>query len=165
MRRKDREMPAEFAYEVSDVCEWATLAMVDEEQKPYCVPLSIVRKDNAIYFHCAKSGKKTDALKANDEVCISCVGYTHRMENEFTTEFESAIVQGKAAEVNDEAEKVEALRLLCQRHTPAHMAAFDSELAQSLSRTAVWKVEISSITGKRKKYGRHGKELKFGEVE
>ena len=98
-------------------------------------------------------------------MCVSCVGDTCRLLDEFTTEFESAIVRGVAVEVEDDAEKVHALRLLCQRHTSTNMAEFDDAIVKSLSRTAIWRIDISEISGKRKKYDSHGKEMKFGRAE
>ncbi len=158
MRRKDREIPKELAYQVSDTCEWAVLSMVDTANKPYCVPISIVRNESIIYIHCAKNGVKTDALRNNSNVCISCVGYTYRMPNKFTTEYESAIIKGQAFEVEDETEKTQALKLLCLRHTPTNMHEFTNAIENSLHRTAVWKIEISEITGKRKIYNKDNKE-------
>ena len=60
MRRKDREMTEEFAYIISDKCEWAVVSMIDPQGLPYCVPLSIVRDESSIYFHCAKDGFKVE---------------------------------------------------------------------------------------------------------
>lgn len=165
MRRKDREMTEEFAYTISDKCEWAVVSMIDPQGLPYCVPLSIVRNERIIYFHCAKDGFKVECLRNDPHVCVSCVGDTRRLLDEFTTEFESATVRGVAVEVEDDAEKVHALRLLCQRHTPTNMAEFDDAIAKSLSRTAIWRIDISEISGKRKKYDSHGKEMKFGRSE
>ena len=150
MRRKDREMPAEFAWEVVDKCEWATLATVDGEGKPYCVTLSIARKGEYIYFHCAEEGFKIDCLRRSGEVCMTFVGDTRRATKSFTTGYESACIRGMAEEVSDTEEKIEALRLLCLRHTPANMANFDAAVKGSLARTAIWRVKVYEITGKRK---------------
>lgn len=150
MRRKDREMSEAFALGVVDACEWASLSMVDAKGAPYCVPISIVREGEDIYFHCAKIGSKIDALRANPRVCIVCVGRTHRPPDAFTTEFESAILFGSAGEVTKDAQKTHALRLLCQRHTPANMHAFERAVERSLARTGVWRVRIEQIAGKRK---------------
>lgn len=150
MRRKDREKDADFALAVADKCEYAVMSMVDSNGKPYCVPLSIARDGKYIYFHCAFEGEKIDCLRSNSNVCISCVGHTKRLADKFTTEYESAIIRGKAVEVTDKDEKIEALRLICLRHAASNMAGFDEAVERSLSRTAVWKVEISEITGKSK---------------
>ncbi|HIU24986.1 MAG TPA: pyridoxamine 5'-phosphate oxidase family protein [Candidatus Copromorpha excrementigallinarum] len=165
MRRKDREMNRDFALYVADKCEYATMAMTDEKGLPYCVPVTIVRKGEYIYFHSAKEGRKIDILRENPSVCISCVGDTYRTPDRFTTEFESAIIFGEAYEVTEDGEKTEALRLLCLRHTPSNMDAFDSSIEKSLFRTGVWKVKIREITGKRKKYDKAGKEMKYGRME
>lgn len=166
MRRKDREMPEKFALEIADKCEWAVMSMITPEGGPYCVPLTIARKDKWIYFHCAHQGLKTDCLRANQQVCITCVGDTNRgAADEFTTEYESAIIRGRAQEIVERTEKTEALRLICERHTPQLMGKFNEAVAKSLPITAIWKVSMEGITGKRKKYGRDGKELKFGKTE
>ena len=165
MRRKDREMPESFAYGVADKCEWAVLSMLDPDGAPYGVPLSIAREGTRIYFHCAPDGAKTAALRAHADVCLVCVGDTHRMADKFTTEYESAILRGTVSEVRDAEEKIRALQMLCLRHTPLNMAAFDEAVAKSLARTAVWRIDVTDITGKRKKYDARGVEMKFGRME
>lgn len=151
MRRKDREMDRTFAITVLDKCEYAILSMVDIEEKPYSVPVSIVRKEETIYFHCAKEGKKIEAMQKHPNVCIVCVGDTCPEIDKFTTKYESAIVYGVAEEVCLEEEKILALRLLCERYTPTNMENFDRAIEKSLAQTAVWKVSIAFITGKCKK--------------
>ncbi|MDO4544984.1 MAG: pyridoxamine 5'-phosphate oxidase family protein [Bacillota bacterium] len=165
MRRKDREMGREFALNVVDKCEYAVISMVDPEGLPYCLPITIVRKDDLVYFHTAKEGFKIDVLTNDPHICMSCVSDTYRTPDKFTTEFESAIVRGTASEVTSDEEKIEALRLLCQRHTPTNMHEFDDAISKSLFRTGVWKLTIEDITGKRKKYDREGKEMKYGRTE
>lgn len=152
MRRKDREMSKAFALSVADRCEYAVLSMTDMQHNPYCVPISIVRAGDVIYFHCAAKGEKLICLRANPQVCLACVGDTRRMPNAFTTEYESAIIRGTVSEVIDVQEKTEALRLLCERHTPTNMSNFAQETAHSLARTAVWQIKIEVITGKCNKY-------------
>lgn len=151
MRRKDREMPSSFALQVADKCEWVVLSMVDPDGRPYCVPLSIVREGNAIYFHTARLGRKLDCLRRNPRVCMAMVGDTLRPADQFTTAYESAIAEGMAQEVTDEAEKRRALKRLCLRHTPANMENFERELERSFAVTGVWKMEIDVIAGKCKR--------------
>ncbi len=151
MRRKDREMPKEFALGVADKCEYAVLSTVNALNEPYCVPITIVRDKNSVYFHCAAEGEKVNCLRHNPKVCLACVGDTERAVDKFTTEYESAIIKGTAEEVKEDEEKIHALKLLCLRHTPTNMPNFDEAVNKSLSRTAVWKIDISEITGKRKK--------------
>lgn len=160
MRRKDRQMDRTFALEVIDRCPYAVLSMVQEDGTPYGVPLSIVRLGDWIYFHCAMAGKKLEALGHQDRVSLSCVSHVRPLTHEFTTEYESAIVSGQAMRVEEEEEKIEALRAVCLRYTPANMDRFDSEVARSLHRTDVWKIYMDEVTAKRKEYGPDGKEIK-----
>ena len=162
MRRKDREMDAEFARMIVDKCEYAVLGMTGPEGWPYNVPVTITRRGEELFFHCALEGQKVDCLR---RVCVTAVGNTHIPPDKFTTEYESAVAFGLAEEVTDPVEKTEALRLLCQRHVPSNMADFEASVARSLGRTGVWRIKITGLTGKRKKYDTAGKEMKFGRME
>lgn len=44
----------------------------DDGGYPYAVPLSYVYGDRTLYFHCAKSGHKLDAIETYDKVSL-CV--------------------------------------------------------------------------------------------
>lgn len=63
MRRAEHEKDRDFAEKVIDECRYMTLCLVDEEGRPYCVPLSPVRRDSDIYFHCATAGRKLDIMR------------------------------------------------------------------------------------------------------
>lgn len=165
MRRKEREMPAEFGWQVADKCDYAVLAMIDTAGMPYAVPLSMARDGEKIYFHAAGQGEKTDNLRQNSNVCVVCVADVNPLPQEFSTEYASAIIRGRAQEVTDEAEKIQALRLICQRYAAANMAEFENAISRSLARTAVWRVDIASITAKRKKNDKYGREMKFGRLD
>lgn len=148
MRRKDREMSEEFALEVCDGCDFAVLSVIDTQGLPYAVALNTVRDGKTLYFHSAKVGKKIDCLKNCGDVCLSFVSEARLVPESFTTEYKSAVAFGQAVEVFDESEKIFALRLLCERFALSHMLGFDKAIKESLSHTAIWKVEISEITGK-----------------
>ena len=60
------------------------------------------------------------------------------------------MIEGICTEVTDEAEKIRALRLLCEKYTPQNMDHFDRAIQASLHRTGVYKAKIFSITGKAK---------------
>ena len=171
MRKASREMNAEWATEVLDRAPYITVSMSDENGMPYSVPLSLVRADEkTFYFHCAMEGKKLDILAKNPNVCLSavtkCKPLVGPKDGSFTLEFKSAIAFGKAEIVSDENEKVEALRLICEKFLPQHMDAFTSAIERSLARTAVIKISLTEPpTGKRKQYYANGEEMKYGRME
>ena len=153
MRRADRAQDRTFSLALIDNCTHGVAALSTGTNIPYCLPLSFVRMDNRLYFHCAREGRKLDLLRANPNVCITFVGGDQPAfvpPSTYTTYFQSAIVTGTAQEVTDSEEKIAALRALCQKLTPEHMEAFDNAMAKSLAVTAVWRIDIEEITGKAK---------------
>lgn len=152
MRRKDRQRDLQFAQHVLDTCMYATLAMTDEQGAPYCVPVNPVREGDALYIHAAMEGKKTDCLRHNPAVCVAAVARIRVPAGKFTMQYESAIATGRAEEITDAQTKTHALRLLCQKFAPADMDAFDSAIARSLPRTAVWRIQMQTLSGKSKPY-------------
>ena len=148
MRRKDREKDAVFALEVLRDCEYATLATVNSDGTPYCIPISPVVIGNSIYFHCATEGKKLDNINKNIAVCISCVRYIKPVPEKFTTEYESTVAMGQCETVSDKEEKITALRAICEKYAKSNMGGFDDEIAKSLNRTCICRVDIQQITGK-----------------
>ena len=151
MRRKDRETTREEALAILDRSSCGVLSTVDGGNNPYCVPLSLVRCGEWLYFHCALEGHKLDILRARPKVCVAFVGTVTFPENHFTAVYESAIVFGTAEEVTGDTEKLHGLRVISERFTPKNMNAFDEEAKKMLSRTGVWKIHIDEITGKRRK--------------
>lgn len=151
MRRADRREDEAFALEVLDKADYAAISMIDEDGLPYCIPVSAVRIGETLYFHSAESGRKTSAMLKDPNVCITAAADVQSAEDKFTTYFKSAVIRGKAVPVEDNTEKITALKAICERFTPSNMADFENALNASLSRTAVWKIVIESATGKQKK--------------
>lgn len=166
MRRNDREMSAEWAVEVLDRAPYVTVSMTALDGSPYAVPLSLARVGEDYYFHCAHEGTKLDILRTNSLVCLSavsrCKPTVGPLDNSFTLEYNSAVAYGHATVVEDETEKIEAMRAICQRFLPRHMDAFDEAISRSLARTTVVRITLTQPpTGKRKKYAPDGHELKY----
>lgn len=148
MRRKDRQISEAEALAIADRCAWAALSMIQENNMPYCVPISIARMGNSLYFHCAKEGEKINILRANPNVCVVCVDSVRPDPEHYTVEYESAIIRGTTREITDTESKIEALRQICQRYAASHMDQFDRIIQTSLPNTGVWEIRITEITGK-----------------
>ena len=156
MRRSDRAQSLEFAQALIDRCTYGVVAISTGEDTPYCLPLSLVRVDNRIYFHCAKQGRKLDLLRRNPKVCVTFVGTSEpayvESNNTFTDYFQSAMVTGTASEVLEDDEIIEALRALCTKVTPEGMSGdnFERAVSGSLAVTGVWRIEMEEVTAKAK---------------
>ncbi len=164
-------MDSQWALEVMHKAPYITVSFVDAEDKAYGLPLSLASDNDADwYFHGALEGKKLEAIKAHPEVCLSavsrCTPTVGPKDGSFTLQYKSAIAFGRAEIVTNDAEKIYALRLICQRFLPQHMEAFEESIARSLSHTIVVRITLTEPpSGKRKQYDRKGEEMKYGRLE
>ena len=172
MRKKSREMDSAWALEVMRRAPYITVSFTRPDGSAYGVPLSLAgTEDGRVwYFHCALEGDKLDAMAAHPEVCLSAVARCRPTvgpkDGSFTLQYRSAIAFGRAEPVTDEAEKVQALRIISERFLPRHMDAFDEAIRRSLHRTAVVRITLASPpVGKRKQYDADGEEMKYGRME
>lgn len=155
MRRKDRARDEAFSLALIDRCTHGVMALTTGTDTPYCLPLSLVRVDRALYFHCAHQGRKVELMRTCPKVCVTFIGGdspAYLDKGEYTTYFQSAIVTGTVHEVTNNDEKILALRALCQKLTPQAMDGdkFEQAVHRSLQATGVWRIDLEDISGKEK---------------
>lgn len=148
MRKASRQQDVGWVLEVFDRAPYVTVSMCRPDGTPYGLPLSLVRADETtFYFHCADEGEKLDCLKNNPIVSLSAVSKCTPVFEEdklnYTEHYRSAVALGRCEWVEDRAEKIEALRLLCERFLPKHMNHFEDAIARSLDRTTVIKILLT----------------------
>ncbi len=148
MKKKERQTDTKRALSILANCEFATLATINADNTPYCIPISVVLVDKHVYFHCATEGKKIDNILRNSSVCISCVGQTKLLPENFTTAYESTVVSGKCEIVEDETQKIMALKAISEKYASSNMASFEKTVRAWINRTTVCKISIIEITGK-----------------
>jgi nitroimidazol reductase NimA-like FMN-containing flavoprotein (pyridoxamine 5'-phosphate oxidase superfamily) len=147
MRKKNREIGEEDIKKIIENGEYGILATLGENGYPYAVPLSYVYYNEAIYFHCAVEGNKLENIKANEKVSFCVVGKTKVLQEQFSTEYESVIVFGRASLTkNDEKKKV--LIAIVQKYSPDFMAEGLQYIDRAIDATCIVKIEIDKITGK-----------------
>lgn len=147
MRKAGRQKDPVWALAVFDKAPYMTVSMMRPDGTPYGLPLNVVRKnETTFYFHCASEGEKIDCLRYNPIVSITAVSKCSPKyedeNNNFTEYYNSAIAIGKAEFVDDDAEKIEALRLICERFLPKHMAHFDESISRSLCHTTIIRITL-----------------------
>ncbi|MFR9190314.1 MAG: pyridoxamine 5'-phosphate oxidase family protein [Anaerotruncus massiliensis (ex Togo et al. 2019)] len=108
------------AYRILAEGEYGFLSLVTPEGGPYGIPLNYVwlPEERCVFFHCAKSGRKLDCIRARPEVCFTVVGPARVIPERYNTRYESAVFTGTASIVTDPAEKREKLDLLARRFSP-----------------------------------------------
>lgn len=152
MRKADREIKDfEEIKELLDECQTIRLALHDEPY-PYIVPLSYGWEERDgkiyIYFHCAKEGKKLDLIEKNSNVCVevdSLASYRSTGHG-ITADYKSAIAFGRAERVYGE-ELVRGLELLLEH---CRVEGYSARECAARDITAVVKITVESITGKRR---------------
>jgi nitroimidazol reductase NimA-like FMN-containing flavoprotein (pyridoxamine 5'-phosphate oxidase superfamily) len=149
MRRRDKEITDPSTIE--DVISQATvckLAMCDDNQ-PYIVPLCFGFKDNTLYFHSAREGKKIDMLKKNPNVCFEFDIFTQVIKSakacKYGMKYKSVIGYGKASFITDDGLKRQAFDIIMKQYAQGPFA-YDDALVSSI---VIIKVDIEQMTGKR----------------
>lgn len=148
MRRKDKQLEKDEAMDVLARAEYGSLATIDGHGRPYTVPVHYVLDGKSLYIHCAREGKKLDNIKNNPEVCISAVRSMKIVPNELSTAFESAVANGRAAMVSDEAEIRKALLAMVEKYDMPAMPLADKAIEKNLKAVAIIRVDIYKVTGK-----------------
>lgn len=148
MRKSSRQQDSSWALEVFDKAPYVTVSMIRPDGTPYGLPLSLVRKDEStFYFHCAGEGEKIDCLKLNPVVSLAavsrCTPVFEEEKKNYTEHYKSAVALGRCDLVEEKGEKIEALRLLCERFLPDYMNHFDEAIARSLDRTTIIKITLT----------------------
>jgi len=147
MRRSDKALSTDATVRILHEGEYGVLSTVDGDGQPYGVPLNYSLQENCLYFHCALEGHKLDNLLINEKASFCVVGRTKVLPAEFTTEYESVIVTGRAAEVYGE-EKNKALVSLVEKYSSGFVAEGRKYIEKLDNETKVMRIEIDSMTGK-----------------
>lgn len=149
MRRKDREITDRTEMEaIIKATNLLHMALVDGDM-PFLVPVFYAFDGTSLYFHSAQSGSKIEILKRNSNVCFEISidnGFIESYEPcDFEAKHRTVIGTGKAFFVEDEADKIKALDLIV-----AHFTDRKFEYPKTnLDRTAVIRIEITSLKGKK----------------
>jgi nitroimidazol reductase NimA-like FMN-containing flavoprotein (pyridoxamine 5'-phosphate oxidase superfamily) len=148
MRRHRQQLSREECERILGRCTSGVLAVTGDGGYPYAVPLSYVYADGAIIFHSAVEGHKVDAIR-RDNCCSFCVIEQDEIKPaEFTTYFRSVIAFGRIQILEDDNEKVQALRLLGSRYSPGDEHGLQHEIDKSLDHVLLLRLDIEHLSGK-----------------
>jgi len=148
IRRRDRALPEAEAREILGKAEWGVLSTLGEDGWPYGVPVHHVVVKDRIYIHCAREGHKLENLSFEARVSYCVVTNSELRPAELSTDFESAILFGRAEVVTDEVERRLALEALLARFAPRHPEEGAESMRRHFAHTAVLRVTPERITGK-----------------
>lgn len=159
MRRKDRQLSEQAAREILGRGLYGVLSTVGMDGMPYGIPISYAVEGDTIYFHCAKSGHKTQNLAHEPRASFCVVGGCVQpvFENDsFTCNYESAVVCGTVRLVEEPEEKRRALLLLSERYFPACMDKAGDIVEQGLPHVTVYALTMERVSGKARQGANNG---------
>lgn len=148
MRRNKQVLTPEESIAVLENGTSGVLAVSGDGGYPYAVPLSYVYHDEKIFFHCAASGHKLDAIAGNPKVSFCVIGQDHVVPQEYTSYFRSVIVFGRARVIEDAAEKRAALEKLAAKYSPDHEQGRLREIDRFFSNVCMVEILIEHMSGK-----------------
>lgn len=132
--------------------EYGVMSTVAGDGQPYGVPLNYVYLDGHIYFHCAQEGHKLDNIAANNKVSFSVVGKTEVLADKFSTHFISAMVFGRAMEIQG-TERQKAIEGLLVKYSPDYLKEGRAYAEKLDKATKIIKIEVTYYNGKRSPAG------------
>ena len=145
-RRRRQQLPEDECIEILNNNTSGVLAVSGDNGYPYAVPLSYVYSDGKIYFHCAPTGHKLDAVRFSDKASFCVIDRDEGVPERFTTKYKSVIAFGRAR-VMDEDEMRAAIELLADKYSPG-VPGRQEEIEGALGRMRMLELKIEHMTGK-----------------
>ena len=151
-RRKDRTISIAEGKQILKDNTYGVLGTVSEDGYPYTVPLSYVysEEEDAIFFHCGKSGHKIENIERCGLVSFTVVGRTEVQPELFSTLYESVTVFGKCEQVVGK-EKLDAFMLFIEKYNPAGLAKVPDKVRSNGDAVRAYRIKIEHMTAKAKK--------------
>ena len=150
MRRSKQQISDEECIDILINAKRGVLAVLGDEDYPYTVPLDYVYSNGHIYFHSAKSGHKLDAVNRHDKVSFCVLNEGVQEKDDWWYHFISVVVFGRIRVIEDDAERIEFLRLLGRKYFPTAEMVED-DIKKDAARAEVLDLSIEHMTGKRVK--------------
>ncbi len=152
MRRQDKEIKnSTLLRKILKQAKYITIALA-MDNNPYLVSLNhgYAPKENCIYFHCAKEGKKIDYMKANSEIwgqALLDFGYDSKW---CTQSYATVMFKGKVSFIEDLRQKQKAF-LVINSQLKSPPERLKEIMKTDLEKTTVGRIDIESLSGKKSK--------------
>jgi nitroimidazol reductase NimA-like FMN-containing flavoprotein (pyridoxamine 5'-phosphate oxidase superfamily) len=152
LRRKEKEIKdsAEMKAVLAEA-KYVTIAMCRNDE-PYIVTLShgYDEKKNAIYFHCARAGKKIEILSANNLVWGQAIIDRGYVDGHCDHLFSSVQFRGKVSFIEDEAEKRHALEIVIRQLASEPDKVMSTKVtAASVAEVHIGRIDVDFLSGKK----------------
>ena len=152
MRRKEKEITSK--QEIIDILtttKYVTVAMCIENN-PYLVTLThgYDEKNNSLYFHCAKQGKKIDILKQNNVVWGQSLIDHGYVEGKCDHLYATIHFKGTVSFIEDIDEKEQALKIMIKQQEKIPEQVMNDQLSkESLRNVTIGRIDLTFLSGKK----------------
>lgn len=147
MRRIKQQLTPEQCIEILRKNTYGTLSLSGEGGYPYGVPMNYVYENGKIFFHCAKSGHKIDAIKECDKVSFCVVDRCDVVKERLTAHYRSVIAFGRAKIPEEEKDISNAARVLGLKYND-DSEFVEKEITRSLNALCCIEITVEHMTGK-----------------
>ncbi len=149
MRRKRQALLPEEIQAVLNRGTSGVLALSGDNDYPYAVPISYAYDGEKLYFHCAKSGHKLDAVRRNKKASFCVIDQDRIIPEEYTSYFRSVIVFGQIQIIEDEDEKRIAIEKLAVKYAPLdNKSGREKAIERDWKSLCMLEMTIDHMTGK-----------------
>ena len=150
MRRRGQLLPDAEAEAILASGSTGVLSVLGDGGYPYAVPLNYAYSEGKLYFHCAKSGHKLDAIRACDKVSFCVVAEDCVIPETLSTRYRSVIVFGRARILETEEELRRAARAIGEKYG-CGSDEVEREIDAELPVLCCVEITPESVTGKEAK--------------
>lgn len=149
MRRIKQQITEDECIRILKENHRGVLSMIGDDGYPYGIPLNhyYSEDDGVLYFHCAKTGHKLDAIKTCDKVSFCVYDKGYRKEGEWALNINSVVIFGRMKLVTDEEKTREICINLARKFTDDE-EYLEKELKYSLLNVQCLELIPEHITGK-----------------
>jgi nitroimidazol reductase NimA-like FMN-containing flavoprotein (pyridoxamine 5'-phosphate oxidase superfamily) len=151
MRRGRQALPKDECNAVLLRGTSGVLALSGDDGYPYAVPISYVYapEDARIYFHCAKTGHKIDAIARSDKASFCVIDEDQVVPKGFTTYFRSVIAFGRIGVIDDDQKRRLAIERLGRKYFPTETdEALEDEVSRTWQALCMLEMRIEHLSGK-----------------
>lgn len=149
MRRKRQMLSEDNCSKILREGSSGVLALSGDNGFPYAVPISYVYDGKKLFFHCAKSGHKLDAVRRNPKASFCVISQDTIVPEEYTTYYRSVIVFGTIRILENHEEKRAAIENFCLKYTPLDTKEQRSNIIErEWNGLCMLEMTIEHLTGK-----------------
>ncbi len=148
MRRFKQQLSCADAAAVLDNGTHGVLALLGDDGYPYAVPLGYAYCNGRLYFHCAKTGHKLDAIRACGKASFCVVAQDDVVPENFTTLYRSVIAFGTVRIIESEAERLAAINAIADKYSPGNETERLHRIERDSNVLCLLELTVEHLSGK-----------------